>query len=164
MHDLLRESILRQYRATHDGDPWYGTSRVRLLRGVSAATAMRRPIDGGHTIWELVLHMIAWTEEVHRRLVGGTPAMPARGDWPDVTAATESAWRSARTALTRAHNQLATAIAEMPARTFALRVGEFREPGLGTGVTVAEMLIGLAQHDAYHIAQIALVRQAIAGH
>jgi hypothetical protein len=35
------------------------------------------------------------------------------------------------------------------------RIGEFREPVLGTGVTVAAMLAGLAQHNACHGGQIA---------
>ena len=160
MSEVFRESILRQYRATHDGDPWYGSSCVKLLRGVSAARALQHPVDGGHSIWELVLHMIAWTEEVQRRLDGAAPQMPARGDWPAVTSTTESAWRTARQTLTRVHDRLAATIAEVPVRRFSQRVGESREPALGTGVTVGEMLLGLAQHDAYHIGQIAVMRQA----
>ena len=40
-------------------------------------------------------------------------------------------------------------------------IGDTREPALGTGVTVGAMLVGLAQHDAYHTGQLALLRQLI---
>ena len=36
-----------------------------------------------------------------------------------------------------------------------------RDPDLGTGVDRAGLIVGLAQHDAYHIGQIAVVRQAL---
>jgi hypothetical protein len=42
------------------------------------------------------------------------------------------------------------------------RIGEFREPALGTGVTVAAMLAGLAQHNACHGGQIAILKRALA--
>lgn len=154
--------ILTQLIAGHDGDPWYGSSRTRLLRGISAAEAAATPIPGGHSIWQLVLHMTAWTEEVHRRLGGAAPSDPARGDWPVVPAApTDAAWRAAKAALTRAHAQLATTAATLTPRQLARPVGTSREPALGTGVTVGEMLVGLAQHDAYHVGQVAQLRRLL---
>jgi uncharacterized damage-inducible protein DinB len=156
MSEVFRESLLRQFRATHDGEPWYGTSRSTLLRGVSAVRALEHPVNGGHSIWELVLHMTAWTEEVHRRLDGAPPQAPARGDWPAVSVTTERAWRSAREALALAHHALAESIEALPVRRFSLRIATSD----GEGVTVAEMLIGLAQHDAYHTGQIVILRQA----
>lgn len=157
----MRDALLQQYRATHDGDPWYGTSRVRLLRGISAQQAAATPIAGAPSIWALVLHMTAWTEEVLRRLHGASAAEPARGDWPVVPEASENGWRAAKAALTRAHGALCEAIVEAPTSVLSQRVGQSREPALGTGVTVVEMLIGLVQHDAYHLGQIATVRRAL---
>jgi uncharacterized damage-inducible protein DinB len=157
MSEVFRESLLRQFRATHDGEPWYGTSRTALLRGVSAARALERPMNDGHSIWELVLHMTAWTEEVSRRLDGAPPQAPARGDWPAVSATSERAWRSAREALSQAHDALAESIAALPVRRFSQPIATSD----GEGVTTAEMLIGLAQHDAYHTGQIVILRQAL---
>ena len=153
--------LLTQFIAGHDGDPWYGTSRTGILRGVSAADAAATPIPGGHSIWQLVLHMAAWTEEVQRRLEGAAPATPARGDWPPVPAPTDAAWRAAKAALTRAHAQVAKMLGDMPARRLARPVGQSREPALGTGVTIGEMLVGLAQHDAYHTGQIAQLKRLV---
>jgi len=40
-------------------------------------------------------------------------------------------------------------------------VGPSREAGLGTGVSVAVMLHGIIQHDAYHAGQMALLKKAL---
>ena len=63
-------SVLKQLNETHAGDPWYGSSRTRVLAGITAHDAAAHPIANGHSIWELVLHMTAWTRETTRRLGG----------------------------------------------------------------------------------------------
>lgn len=145
--------LLRQLAASHDGEPWYGRSRRALLRGVSAADAAAVPIAGAPSIWGTVLHLTAWTREVTRRLQGSAPGEPAEGDWPPVPAPTDRAWRQARAALGAAHADLLRVAQDLSARELDLPVGN--------GVTRGEMLVGLAQHDAYHAGQIALLKKAL---
>jgi uncharacterized damage-inducible protein DinB len=147
--------------ATHHGDPWYGSSRAALMEGLAAAEAAARPIHGGRSIWETVLHMTAWTREVERRLRGGVPDEPEGGDWPRVGRVTAARWKAACTELDQAHASLLAAMDAMPPSHWSERVGSARERTLGTGVTHGAMLIGLAQHDAYHLGQIALLRRAL---
>ena len=156
----LVESLLRQLTATHDGDPWYGSSRRKLLAGVTPVEARATPVPGAHSIWEQVLHMTSWTREVTRRLEGAAPAEPPEGDWPGPAGTTAQDWEEAQRALDRAHRELIAAIRRQPESRWSERVGLTREPALGTGITVMEMLIGLAQHDAYHTGQIATLRRA----
>lgn len=153
-------SLLAQLRATQAGDPWFGASRESILDGVTAAEAAAHPVPGAHSIWELVLHMTAWTREVLRRLMGGEPAEPEDGDWPAVTDMSDAAWRRAQRALAESHAALVAELEAMPEERWAAPVGATREPGLGTGVDVSGMVAGLAQHDAYHTGQVALLRRA----
>jgi hypothetical protein len=157
------ESILHQIQLTHAGEPWYGSSRTVILEGVTAEQAAAHPIPGGHSIWQLVLHMISWTNEVCRRLEGATPGSPVEGDWPKVGAVSESAWKASQSALQQAHARLLTTARSVPASRWGEPVGDTQSPPLGTGVDVTGMLVGLAQHDAYHIGQIAVTKHAIAG-
>ena len=154
-------SVLKQLNETHAGDPWYGSSRRRLLAGITAQDAAAHPIVNGHSIWELVLHMTAWTRETTRRLGGAKAATPAEGDWPPVPAPSEEAWKKSQADLTQAHAELVAAARKQSAADLALREREERDPALGTGVDRAGLIVGLAQHDAYHIGQIAVVRQAL---
>lgn len=157
----LAQSLVTQIAATSEGDPWYGSSRSVLLEGITAREAASRPIPGSHSIWELVLHMTSWTREVERRLAGHAPAEPEDGDWPAVGRPTAARWREACDANAEANAALLAAVAKLPATQWDAPVGGLRDPALGTGTTIGGMLIGLAQHDAYHNGQLAILRRAL---
>lgn len=157
----LAPSLLTQIAATNAGDPWYGSSRAVLLEGITAKKAAAHPIPGSHSIWQLVLHMTSWTREVERRLAGHAPAEPEDGDWPAVGRPTAARWREACDALAEANAALLEALSALPVAQWDAPVGGLRDPALGTGTTIGGMLIGLAQHDAYHVGQLALLRHAL---
>jgi uncharacterized damage-inducible protein DinB len=161
MTDPAFGALLDQIRHTHAGDPWYGAPRTRFLDGLTAERAAHRPLGSPHSIWELVLHMIAWTNEVRRRLAGAAPAMPAEGDWPAVGVPSEEAWARTKDALAAAHAALVSDAERLTPQDLTRHVGEQRDAPLGAGVNHARMLVGLAQHDAYHIGQLALVRRLL---
>jgi len=73
------EPLLDQIRKTHAGEPWYGSSRMRLLDGLTAAEAASHPAGSTHSVWQLVLRMTAWTGEVGRRIAGSPARGAARG-------------------------------------------------------------------------------------
>ncbi|MES2123697.1 MAG: DinB family protein [Gemmatimonadota bacterium] len=155
------ESLLLQIERTQDGEPWFGSAREAALSGVTAEQALAHPIAGAPSIWEEVLHMTAWTGEVTRRLGGAKPGAPLEGDWPAVVDSDEDAWAAACAALRVVHRELLdSAKACSPARLGEV-IGEVPSPSLGTGTTVAGTLIGLAQHDAYHVGQLFLLRRAL---
>lgn len=142
------------------GTPWHGPSLVKLLEGATPTEASAHPLAGAHSIWELVLHMTAWTREATHRLQGGMPAEPADGDWPDVPhVASLAQWEAAQARLIAAHEALLATITRLdPAELDALPI-QGRDAALGTGVKHRVLVHGLAQHHAYHGGQIALLRR-----
>jgi uncharacterized damage-inducible protein DinB len=155
------ERIVDELRRAWDGDPWHGSPVRALLDGITAKQAASRPVPGAHTVWELVLHMTSWTREVRRRLRDGVARDPADGDWPAVPDAAADAWSAAVEALGLAHEDLLAAVAELPASKLDDVLGEERDRPLGSGVSYAVLLHGLAQHHAYHAGQIGLLRKAL---
>ena len=138
-----------------------------LLAGVTPDEAHAHPIAGAHSIWELVRHMSAWTQEAAQRLRGGVPALPVIGDFPPAPAAADtgrwaSQWGAALAELIASHEDfLATLDALDPAALDAPAIPT-RDPSHGTGVKHRVLVHGLAQHHAYHGGQIALLRKAFA--
>ena len=133
-----------------------------MLADVTAHEAHRRPASEAHSIWELVLHMTAWTREVTRRVHGNNAAEPEMGDWPAVpTRPDEQAWRAALAALDAAHVAFRDTVRGLDAARLTTRVGDERNPPLGTGVTIAQTINGLVQHDAYHSGQIAILKKLL---
>lgn len=155
------EHLISELSHAHAGDPWHGPSRATVLANVAWEDAAHRPPGGAHSIWELVLHMTAWTREVARRLRDGVARPPELGDWPPVPEASATAWSEARTALDRAHAELIAALRTFPEERLDEKVGTARDAPLGAGVSYRAMLHGVAQHDAYHSGQIAILARML---
>ncbi len=154
--------LVDQLERVHVGEPWHGSSRASLLSDVTADEARRRPMPSVHSIWELVLHMTAWTREVTRRLQGHNASEPDMGDWPPVPhTPDERAWRATLAALDAAHVTLRDTVRSLDAEGLSTRVGDERNAPLGTSVTFAQTINGLVQHDAYHCGQIAVLKKLL---
>jgi hypothetical protein len=142
------------------GDPWHGSSVMDILRGIDARLAASHPVEGAHSIWEIVLHLTAWTKEVLRRLEGAHPQLPIDGDWPPVRTVDPPAWEVAKRDLVDAHRLLGKVLERFPSVNLDKIVGTQRVPALGTGMSYHAMVNGIIQHDAYHAGQIALLKKA----
>lgn len=156
----VNERLLGELRRAHNGDAWHGPSLSEVLAPVDAELALARPVRGAHSIWEIVLHLTAWAREVSERLGGKAAGQPLMGDWPHVGNTDAAAWEAAILDLRSAHGELLGAVASFPSGRWDAPVGQERDAALGTGLTFAAMVSGLAQHDAYHGGQISLLTRA----
>jgi uncharacterized damage-inducible protein DinB len=157
---FLREQLSKGY----SDDPWHGPATAGLLQDLTVEEAAAHPIPGAHSIWEIVLHMTAWQNEVRRRLGGGEPRLPEEGDWPEPGEISEAAWRRDRERLGESLAGLTETLGlhrEEDLERLGGSVAERRDPALGTGVTHLAMVNGIVQHNAYHSGQIALLRKAL---
>jgi hypothetical protein len=143
------------------GDPWHAGTVWSLLDPVTAADAVRTPVPGAHSIWELVLHMTGWAREVQARLGGAAAGEPAAGDWPAIADATPVAWERDRRTLFEVHTALAVAIRRTPPAQLDEPVIDHRDRAAGTGMSKYLTLHGVVHHTVYHAGQIALLRRAL---
>ena len=153
------ERIVDQLQREHEGDPGHGSPLRNLLAGAPAEVAAAHPIRGVHSVWEIVLHVTAWKNEVRRRLSGAPAGDPEEGDWPEVPAPTAEAWKTALERLEAAHRALIAAIAGLPEAKLFEPTNDTRDRDNGSGVSYYVLLHGIVQHDVYHAGQIALVRK-----
>jgi uncharacterized damage-inducible protein DinB len=153
------ERIIDELQREHSGEPWHGSPLRQIMKGITAADAGARPVPHGHSIWELVLHVTGWKNEVCRRLSGAPASDPEGGDWPAVGDTTDDRWRQALAGLERAHTELIAAIRRFPEAKLAEPHNDPRAPG-SKGVSYYVLLHGIVQHDVYHAGQIALLTKA----
>lgn len=144
--------ILDQLEVNFHGDAWHGPSLVRILAGVTAEQATARPVQDAHSIWELVLHIIAWKDAPRRRLAGEVFEPTPEEDWPEVTDTGNAAWQNTLKELEASHKKLAEAISK-------LDDSELHQPATGTEYSNYFMIHGVIQHDLYHAGQIALLKK-----
>src|SRR5262245_3793432 len=97
-----------------EGEAWHGPSVLELLDGVTADEAAAHPIEGVHSIWELVLHLGSDYDLVLRRLSGdGRQLTPSEG-WPAMPEPSAEAWRESVHALKQRNADLRQALQSFP--------------------------------------------------
>lgn len=136
-----------------NGGAWHGPSFREALEGVDLAAALRRPVAGGHTIAEIVLHATVWHDVVRRRLQGESPQVTDEQDWPHAALADEPAWQAAVRRLEETGRALCETVRAFPAE----KLHETRPNLDGTWY---ELVSGELQHVIYHAGQVALLRKA----
>jgi uncharacterized damage-inducible protein DinB len=150
------ERIADQAAKMLAGEAWHGPSVLEVLADVDANLAAAHPIAGTHSIWELVLHLVATQAVLLRRIRGESAGLKTEDFWPAVPAASESAWQLAVERLRRQEAELRQAIAAFPAERLDSRLTP-------EGTSAYNNLHGYVQHNAYHAGQIALLKKASRG-
>ena len=148
------ESIAEELGQALNGDAWHGPSLKEILDGLTMEEAMQRPIPAAHNIWELVLHITSWANITRRRITGGQVEPFENEDWPHTGPFSDENWAHAREALVESHERLTEVVAGLSNADLAKNVPQGKR-------TVANMLHGLAQHDAYHGGQISILKKAV---
>lgn len=139
------------WKKTFEGQPYYGPSVLRALKGVTANVAARKPRWSAHSIWSLVAHL---TAELHyaRALIDGTAGLWIEGQttWPAIPNTSEAAWQQAIKELKKANRALVRAV--KPLDEALLEQSPIRVRG-----PYYVMLHGSIQHNVYHAGQISLL-------
>jgi uncharacterized damage-inducible protein DinB len=150
------ERIADQLKRSLDGETWHGPAVMELLEEITAEQAAARPLENGHNIWELVGHLTVWAEIPLARFKGENPVepsaeenFPAAPDQPD-----EGSWSALKERLRRAYDALYAELDHLDEAALHKPRGE-NLPSVGF------VLYGLAQHNAYHGGQIALLKKAL---
>ena len=145
----LADELWRIWR----GDAGHGPALLELLEGVSPARAAARPIAGGHSIWDLVLHDAGWTEVFRRRLDGEAVEEPSEGDFPVPPEPCAEAWAEAQARLRTAHERLAERVARLSPEELEAKVP-------GRDFSARFLVRSAIRHTLYHSGQIGLLKKA----
>jgi uncharacterized damage-inducible protein DinB len=126
------------------------------LDGIAADVADRRVPGAPHTIAEIVAHMDFWQDWFAGRCDGtaGPMAQSAASGWP---AAQPGAWDPLRRRFLDGLERVAALGASDQARRLDPPI-EF--PPLA-GISVREVLVHVAAHNAHHLGQVVLLRQLL---
>ena len=147
------QRILDQLDRAFEGNAWHGPSVRELLNGVPADRAAAKRVPGGHSIWEITLHLTAWHDVARRRISGEKIVdLAPEEDWPRVPNSGDAAWRRTIENLIQSKQKLRQSISQLLDQNLEDIVP-------GKGYSNYFLLHGVIQHDLYHAGQIAVLKK-----
>lgn len=146
------ERILEQLNRAFGGEAWYGPALRNLLDGITEEQASKKPVPGGHSIFELVVHIRTWMDVVSRRIAANETVLTTEvEDWSDLSG---TSWAATLEELEKAESRLCDAVARLTSDRLDQKVP-------GQSHTVHDDVLGVLQHNVYHSGQIALLKRAL---
>jgi uncharacterized damage-inducible protein DinB len=142
-----------ELKSIYYANAWHGPALKEVLAGVTAAQAATKPITNGHSIWELILHIIGWNGVFLLALAGKSVTAPEQGDFPAVNDTSEEAWQKLLGQLDQDYEKLLNAVS-------SLTEEQLNQKALGKDYNLRLMLRGTINHNIYHTGQIALLKKA----
>ena len=146
--------ISRQLTEVYEGNPWFGKTLSTYLQEIKP-DALSTRMNEGHSIGQIISHMIEWRKFVILKLQNkptsqevGTPQ-----DWTDHAFTTED------------KTQLYTELKETQKtliHILSVAQDELLEQTVpGEAYSFEHLLVGIIQHDIYHLGQIYLLKSSM---
>jgi len=151
------QSIIKNLQRVNSGQPWYGRSVYELLDEVNPSKVFEKPGKEGHSMIELLYHLVTWTEFCLRRVQGGKDENPKeveKLDWRQINTSQHS-WEKGMAAFKLANDEIIELLSTKN-DDFLKEMVDYRE------FNFRFMLNGLIQHHIYHIGQIAYIEKFLA--
>ena len=152
------ESLRNSLRSMHEGPAWYGTSMREILAEITATEADIRPDSRqAKTIWEHVGHILTGKDVTRRRISGELPsAVSESQNWPVVHDRSEANGKAILDRLEASHAALFKLLEPLTPEDLDRKID-----GASAPYSMDFAIRGLAQHDADHAGQIAMITKAI---
>jgi hypothetical protein len=149
----ILQRLITTYEELQHGESWLDYNAENVINRISAQQALAKGYDKGNTIWELVNHLAYWRTRVGNRLVYGKDVPPAGENFYLPEDRSEESWQQSRDAFQKAYEYIYQAILNFDES----KLDEVPE---GYNRSYYTIIIGLIEHDAFHLGQIVLLARA----
>jgi len=132
------------------GDPWLDVTLAGTLANLNAQQASYKPNGHWNSIWEITNHLIAWRENVLKRVNGQTLQTPSHNYFSAVADTSDDAWQNT---LQKLHDSQQSWLAFLNRMNDA----DLENKYALNDHSYADHIHGILHHDAYHLGQIVML-------
>lgn len=146
------ETISANLQECFDGKPWYGISVMEKLDAISWESVNQKTY-GDKTIAILLKHIINWRIFILKKLKGDMTydlIIDSEEDWTYIHIANQGEWEALKTQLQDTQDELLEILNSASEDLLNKKVP-------GKKYTFGPVLNSIAQHDIYHLGQIAML-------
>jgi uncharacterized damage-inducible protein DinB len=146
------DRIRRQLQQAVSGPAWHGSALDEILGGIDARAAVARPVVGTHSIWEILLHLLATNRIIIDRIETG---MDDGVEWLPEPEPTEANWQQTLAEFRDSFDRLQSSLSRFPDDKLDSLLK-------ADGTTAYNNFHGAIQHILYHAAQINWIKKMLA--
>jgi uncharacterized damage-inducible protein DinB len=156
IYNIMKETtrIAKLFDDLYDGSPWIGVNILPNLQKLTAKQAARRIYSNWNTIWEITNHLISWRETVLQRIQGKIIKSPSHNFFVRVEDNSPLAWQNTLERLEASQKAWISFLKKFKAE-------EFEKNYPGNKMSYYDHIIGIVQHDAYHLGQIVILSKRV---
>lgn len=147
------KSLIDQMQTNYEGSPWYGNSFVEIMDGIESDLAFWEPNPGAHSIAQLVWHIVYWRQSLIKRLAGDTlykGSMKSMENWYTKEKLMETGWESIKFRFANSQHEMVSLLQKQN--------DSLLEEAYSEKATFRDLILGILQHDLYHMGQVAYLK------
>ena len=152
------QNIIKALSETFEGEPWYGESVMRKLENVPYVIGYKTCDPDSHSVAQIIGHLIAWKKYAIAKLKGNEDfhiEINSKNDWPEVHVNSQQEWEELKRELVAAQSKIYELLNKQQEDSF------LDEVVVGKEYDFEHLLVGVMQHDIYHIGQIGLIESQL---
>ncbi|MBC7889306.1 MAG: DinB family protein [Ferruginibacter sp.] len=144
------ERIAGLFEDIYNADPWIDVTLLATLENISAEIASKKITPRWNSVWEILIHIIKWRENVLQRVQGIVIDSPADNYFTVVSDQSEKAWQHTLQDLKNSQQKWIAFLEKMEEE-------DFDKIYPANGGSYYKHIHGIIQHDAYHLGQIVML-------
>ncbi|HMF71003.1 MAG TPA: DinB family protein [Flavitalea sp.] len=156
MENKAIKRYILQLQQIYYGDSWIDEDIEKKLRNINEENAFIKPDGYIHSVAEVVSHLVEWRKELTERLQFGRHAkltMGSENNWRSNEILKKSGWAYLKEQLDNTQKDLIALI--------ETKDDSFLDSKWSGEYDYDYLLVGLIQHDIYHLGQIGLIYKMI---
>ncbi|MBS1608838.1 MAG: DinB family protein [Bacteroidetes bacterium] len=151
----INKKLAQEVRNTLDGDTWYASNFLAVIRDVTARTAVQKLIGFPNSIAEIVYHMTQWKKFCIKKTEGDASfdiVLHSEEDWKRFDSLEDKEWEKIKSDYAKATIDLSHSIRLLPDERLEDKVP-------GRGYSYFHLLIGVIEHETAHTTQISYLKK-----
>ena len=151
---VLMESYIAQIKDLESAETWLDETFDKKLKGINDKNAFTRPINDLHSVAEIISHLIEWRKSLLSIFKTGkrTVSMDSPENWKTNEELKKESWKDLLKKLKATQKDIISFLSEKDDKWL-------KQKKPGGKDTFEYYVIGLIQHDVYHLGQIGIVRK-----
>ena len=154
------KNIADQFKSIHFGHNWFGQSYKVKLADLDESLYFVRPQPHVHSVSELIAHGTAWRKDAILKINTGKGVLTEASDedWPSLGQLKEKGWDVIYQEYVDSVDLFVNTLEN---KEDDFLETEYTDPEFGGNYPYHFTIVGIVQHDLYHLGQLGLVAKML---